>query len=172
MERLIALAGRAQQGDKAALEELLEESAGLAHAVARSRLGESLAAEGAAVDALARAAQSLGKLKDPRAYPHWLYRIATRCAASAAPPEVLEVRDAPDPGGGPVETLVAAERAQRVRAAVARLPARLREPVYLHFAEGLGYRSIARVLDIGLGSVSRRIATALGVLRERLGETT
>jgi len=172
MENLIALAQRARGGDRAALEALLVASAGLVHAVARARLGDSLAAEGAAVDALARAAQGLGKLKDARAYPNWLYRIAARCATDARPAATVApcaAADRADPGRGPVDTLVAAERAQRVRAAVAALPAKLREPVYLHHVEGLAYRAVADVLGVGLGTVSRRLERAHSILRRGLG---
>jgi len=171
MEKLIGLAARARDGDRAALESLLVESAGLVHAVARARLGDSLAAEAAAVDALARAAQALPRLRDPQAYPHWVYRIAARCAESARPGRAVapEQAERADPGHGPVETLVAAERAQQVRAAVAALPARLREPVYLHFVEGLAYRGVADVLGVGLGTISRRLKRALTLLRRRLG---
>jgi RNA polymerase sigma-70 factor (ECF subfamily) len=172
MENLIALAQRAHGGDRAALEALLAASAGLVHAVARARLGDSLAAEGAAVDALARAAQGLSGLKDARAYPHWLYRIAVRCAADARPAATVApaaAGDRADPARGPVETLVAAERAQRVRAAVAELPSKLREPVYLHHVEGLAYRAVADVLGVGLGTVGRRLERAHSILRRRLG---
>jgi RNA polymerase sigma-70 factor (ECF subfamily) len=171
MEKLIALAGRARGGDRAALQELLIASAGLVHAVTRARLGGSLAAEGAAVEALSRAAQGLPGLKDPQAYPHWLYRIATRSAQDARPPlTVARPPERADPAGGPVETLVAAERAQRVRDEVAVLPAKLREPLFLHYVEGLPYREIARVLDTALSTVSRRMERALSILRKRLGE--
>ena len=168
MQALSQLAERARAGDRAALELLLRESAGLAHAIARARLGESLAADGAAADALAAVALRIGTLRDARAYSHWLYRITTRCASSAAPAPRAPVRERSAPGPGPIETLVAAERAQGVRAAVARLSTRLREPVYLHFAEGLTYREIADVTGVGVGSVSRRMKRALGILRSRL----
>ena len=170
MEELAPLAERARSGDRAALEQLLHASAGLAHAVARARLGDSLAADGAAADALAAVALRISTLRDARAYPHWLYRIAARCAARAAPAPTAPMREQPAAGPGPVETLVAAERAQRVRRAVAGLSMRLREPTYLHFAQELGYREIAEVLGIGVGSVSRRIRRALELLRARLEE--
>ena len=83
LEALVELARRARRGGRADLEELLRQSAGFVHAVARGRLGNSLAAEGAAVDALARAARALPRLKDVQSYPAWLYRIAVRCAADA-----------------------------------------------------------------------------------------
>lgn len=172
MEQLIALAKVARGGDRAALEELLAASAGLVHAVARARLGDSLAAEGAAVDALARAAQGFPKLRDAQAYPHWLYRIAARCALDARPTASLAptASEHADSARGPVETLVAAERVARIRAAVDALPAKLREPVYLHHVEGLAYRAVADVLGVGLGTVSRRIQRAHSILRHRLGE--
>ncbi|MHC4952355.1 MAG: RNA polymerase sigma factor [Planctomycetota bacterium] len=168
MEPLAPLAERARSGDRAALEELLHRSAGIVHAVARARLGDSLAADGAAADALARVALRITTLRDAEAYPGWLYRITTRCVAGAAPEPCPPERERTAPGPGPVETLVAAERAQRVRVAVAGLSMRLREPVYLHFAEGLTYREVADVTGIGIGSVSRRIRRALELLRARL----
>ena len=168
MEELASLAERARSGDRTALEQLLHASAGLAHAVARARLGDSMAADGAAADALAAVALRISTLRDARAYPHWLYRITLRCVARAAPAPAPPTRERPDAGPGPVETLVAAERAQRVRGAVARLSARLREPVFLHFVEGLSYRAIAGMTGMGIGSVSRRINRALEILRVRL----
>jgi len=171
MEQLIALARAARGGDRAALERLLAASAGLVHAVARARLGDSMAAEGAAVDALARAAQGLGNLRDAQAYPHWLYRIATRCAIDALPSATVapSLADRADEARGPVETLVAAERAARIRAAVEALPAKLREPVLLHHVEGLPYRAVAELLGVGLATVSRRMIRAHSILRRRLG---
>ncbi len=157
------------------MEDLLRASAGLAHAAARARLGETLAADGATAEALARVAGSLEKLRDPQAFPHWLYRIAARCAAShtgaPAPLVALSGRE-PDPRAGPSAAAESAERARQVRAAVEALPRRWREPVYLHFVEGLAYREIATVLGTGLGTVSRRMRRALDTLRARLGEET
>jgi RNA polymerase sigma-70 factor (ECF subfamily) len=171
MERLVDLAKAAHAGGRAALEALLKESAGVAHAIARARLGDSLAADSAAVDALARAARGFARLRDPQAYPHWLYRITTRCAADAASTAAVAPRlgDPADAARGPVETLVASERAAEVRAAVDALPAKLREPVFLHHVEGLPYRAVADVLGVGLGTVSRRLDRAHSILRRTLG---
>lgn len=171
MEHLVALARCARAGGRPELEELLRASAGVAHAAARARLGESLAADGAAADALARVAGSLHQLRDAQAYPRWLYRIAVRCAlthASARAPFVALSGKERDPGAGPAAAAASAERARTVRAAVATLPRRWREPLYLHFVESLAYREIAAVLGVGLSTVSRRIQRALDRLRTRL----
>jgi RNA polymerase sigma-70 factor (ECF subfamily) len=98
--------------------------------------------------------------------------VTERCVAEAARsrPGAETIRAEPrDPGAGPVAVAVAVERAERIRSAVADLPARLRRPVLLHFVEGLSYREIARILGVGLGTVSRRIDRAITILRRALG---
>ena len=55
---------------------LLVKSAGLVHALARARLGDTLAADEASAEALFRAARGIRTLRDPVAYPRWLARIA------------------------------------------------------------------------------------------------
>jgi len=156
------------------MDELLGRSAGIVHAVARARLGDSLAAEEAAADALVRVVRGLPRLEEPRAYVGWLGRIAARCAADAGRRRADTVSAAPeepeDPAGGPVDAARRAERAAVIRRTVAGLPRRLRAPVLLHYVEGLGYREIAAVLGTGLSTVSRRIGRALAILRKRLGE--
>ncbi|MDH3592770.1 MAG: RNA polymerase sigma factor, partial [Planctomycetota bacterium] len=169
------LAARAKTGARADLEELLAASLPVTHALARARLGDGAAALEAATDALARVARGLPKLSDPAKYPHWLRKIVARCASDArrSIPRAVEDRMAPrvDPGPGPVETLLARERGRVVRAAIAGLPPKLREVVFLHYLEELPYREIARVIGKGLGTVARRMERAQEVLRRALKES-
>ncbi len=174
-EELTRLVEAVRDGHPERISELLARSAGFVHALARARLGDTLAAEEAAADALARAARGLPGLAAPRAYLRWLARIAGRCAADTArriPAGLSPAAAEPvDPGMGPAGAAEAAERARGVRVAVATLPLRLRVPVLLHYAEGLSCREIAAATGAGLGTVSRRLRKALGILRSRLGET-
>ncbi|MDH3590944.1 MAG: sigma-70 family RNA polymerase sigma factor [Planctomycetota bacterium] len=177
METLVRLAEQARSGDRLALETLLKRSAPILHAAARARLGDSLAADGAVVDSLTRIARGVRGLKTADAYPQWAYRIAARCALAVARRPDLRLVDPaaadrhPAPTHGPVDTLVAAERRQRVRDEIRSLARRLREPVYLHYVEGLEQRAIARLLDTSLATVNRRLRRALEILRSRLGES-
>jgi RNA polymerase sigma-70 factor (ECF subfamily) len=57
--------------------------------------------------------------------------------------------------------LLATEAAATVRRAVALLPAREREVVYLAFFEGLTYRAVALRLDLAEGTVKSRIRSGL-----------
>lgn len=174
-ERLIDLARRALTGDRLSLEALLTECSGVVHVVARSRLGDTNAAEVASVEALARVATGLPGLREPAAFPRWLHQITVRCtnAASAVtrPTGAAAVPvDSLDGGGRPVDLLVATERRERIRLAVEGLPAEQRELVLLHFVEGITYRAMAELLGVGLGTVVRRMRRTLDRLKLELGE--
>ncbi len=184
---LAELARHAREGDRAALEALLERSVGLVHTIARARLGPTLDADSAAVDALAEVASGIAKLRDPRAYPAWLRRVTTRCAnrerrrwrknAAPPPPQRDTPASVPAPHSAPglqpevLDALTAREDAARVRDALAAMSPRIREPLLLHFGEDLAYREIATVLGTSLGTVARRIKEGLARLRRQLGES-
>ncbi len=169
MERAIDLARRARRGDRTALEALLRECAGVADAIARAQLGDTHAAETAAADALTRLARGIDQLDDPTRIAAWFRRIVVRAAANVRRNEQVRAPaapvDAPSSVRGPVDTLIAVERVAALDAAVAALDPRLREPLLLHVAEGLSYRDVAAILDVGLATVSRRIDRARAILR-------
>ena len=54
---------------------------------------------------------------------------------------------------------------------IAMLPPRQREVVFLRYFADLDYRTIARVLDLELGTVSATLSTAHRALRTRLEAT-
>ena len=173
-DRLVTLARAARGADRPALEELLRETVGFLHALARARTTNLEEADVVVTDALTRIAGGFERLRDPQAYPHWAYRILQRCIARrggrihrSVDPGLMASLDG---GVGPVETAVGVERRARVKAAVAALPPKLREPVMLHFTCGLAYREIATVLGKGVGTVSRRMTKALRLLEVGLGE--
>jgi RNA polymerase sigma-70 factor (ECF subfamily) len=65
-----------------------------------------------------------------------------------------------DPESNPEERLAGEYRGRRLRAVVQAMPERDRHCLYLR-AEGLGYRDIARTLDISLGSVAKSLTRAI-----------
>jgi RNA polymerase sigma-70 factor (ECF subfamily) len=174
VDQLSRLAEAVRNGHPERMDDLLSESAGIAHALARARLGDSLAAEEAVADALVRVVRGIRKLEDGKAYVRWLAQIATRCAADAGRRRADAVAPAPeepaDPSGDPADAARTNERAAAIRRAVRDLPPRLRAPVLLHFVEGMSYRDVAEALGTSLSTVSRRMAKALAALRRRLGE--
>jgi RNA polymerase sigma-70 factor, ECF subfamily len=80
--------------------------------------------------------------------------------------ETLEAR-----GAGPMELASEAERRERVRASVDRLPDFLRQVLILAYYQGLKYREIADVLGIPVGTVKSRLHAALVKLQEAWAES-
>lgn len=68
----------------------------------------------------------------------------------------------------PFTALSAAERRERVHAAIAMLSPPLRDALVLRAIEGLGYAGIAETLELPLGTVKSRIAAATLRLAEQL----
>ena len=106
----------------------------------------------------------------------WLYRIMrnlwidtarsrSRKAKLEAPPELADsIGVDPRPG------IEASLDLQRVMAAMARLPDEQREIVALILIEGFGYREVAEMLDLPIGTVSSRLVRGRTALLEMVGK--
>jgi RNA polymerase sigma-70 factor, ECF subfamily len=103
----------------------------------------------------------------------WLYRVAHNLALKQrararrwrepTDVEAAEVGRRRDPADDPEARLVAGEYRARLRAVARALPERDRRCLYLR-AEGLGYRDIAAVLGVSLGSVAKSLGRAFARL--------
>jgi RNA polymerase sigma-70 factor, ECF subfamily len=76
----------------------------------------------------------------------------------------------PEARGDPAAAALAHERAERVRAALERLPEPQRVVVYLHRFEELGFAEIGRVLGVSEGAAKLRAFRAYGQLRALLAD--
>jgi RNA polymerase sigma-70 factor (ECF subfamily) len=83
-----------------------------------------------------------------------------------------ELPAAPDISGAANPEVALLEKADRaaLEAAIAALPLVSREIVVLRDVNGLGYREIAAMLDIPMGTVMSRLARARAMLTARLGK--
>ncbi len=61
----------------------------------------------------------------------------------------------------PSEELERAERAEKIRKLIERLPETLRQVVLLVYYEGIKYREVAEILNIPVGTVKSRLHTAI-----------
>lgn len=107
----------------------------------------------------------LGQAVSPRA---WLFAIARNVGVSWLRRRRRPVR-LPDEIASPVG---AAEdpRLERMRRAIAALPAPQREALELRLREQLSYEEIADVLDVPLGTVRSRLHHAVRRLRGAIGD--
>lgn len=132
-----------------------------------------------------RAYRSLPELRDPQAFPAWLYRIAVnlvrderkRVQVSTVSLEarVEEEGGGEDPGpefadwsSNPEREVVRRELGRAVERAVASLTPEHREVIVLHHLQGLEVRDIARILQVAEGTVKSRLGRARTLLRRQL----
>lgn len=111
---------------------------------------------------------------DPKLGP-WLYRVLRHRAIDRLRKERRMHRlEAPDASPTPeIPPGLEAERrddAARLEAALAQLPPRQQEIVWLRFRSGLSYREIAAITNTTTGGVGAQLHAALNRLRDRLGD--
>lgn len=176
-EPLRSLAVRAQQGDRAAVDELMGAVSQLAQRYARARLGGFAGARDAADDAAQEVCMavltSLPKYTD-RGLPFeaFVYRIASNNLAdvqrgvlrSAVPTD--DVPDREDPGVGPEDQAVILDQAGRMRELLERLSPQHREIVTLRVAVGMSAEETAQALGMTPGAVRVAQHRALARLRK------
>jgi RNA polymerase sigma factor (sigma-70 family) len=167
----VSLAGRANAGDSAALDELLAELRPLVVRTTRLVVGSgSWPAEDAAQDALLDISRSIGKLRDPAAVRTWALRIATRRALKVARRErLLRVRSTPVAEDLQVPALAEGRQAA-LKQAFDQLPPRLRATAVLRLQAGLSEAETADVLGCSAGAVKSNLHHARKRLTRSLAE--
>jgi RNA polymerase sigma-70 factor (ECF subfamily) len=83
--------------------------------------------------------------------------------------ELLEDPGRLDPPANAEETLIAAERGEIVRRAIAALPSPLRETLVMRDVNGLNYREIAEATEAPIGTVMSRLSRARAAVAKSAG---
>jgi RNA polymerase sigma factor (sigma-70 family) len=173
------LISRAQRGDAAAYEEIVQRYQQLAFRTAYLITGSAAEAEEAAQDAFIKAYRALGRFR-PEANPRpWLLRIVTnearnRVRASGRRHSAeLRVIDAYRPGDAapsPEAAAVAAEDRRHLLGNLNRLSDEDRLVIASRYLLELDVAETAAALGIPEGTVKSRLSRALARLRARLEE--
>jgi len=145
-----------------------------------ARLGEAGAVDDVLQEVSLAAVGTNAVVSNPVRIPAWLYRIAVRQALLhrrrmgrerrrmrryAERQELDEIRPAEN---DPLDWLLADERAELVRKALAMLPPREREMLLLKYTEHWTYRELADRLDISQSALEARLHRARQRLRDEL----
>lgn len=123
-----------------------------------------------------RAFRGLGSFKGNAALSTWLHRIAVnvclnRVAAKSPKTEPIEERQFVDHRAeSPTEQMLRDERAERVRDAVAQLPAKQRAALVLRTYQEMSHQEIANTLGTSVGAAKANVFHALQNLKRILGE--
>ena len=174
-ERRLLAAVRA--GDREAAEELVERTYSAVFASVYRLCGDSDLAADLTQETFQKAWAALKGFDGRSQLFTWLYRIAyttflnhvrrPRRMTSLDEPESFDVRD----GAPPVDELLSnAEQAERLRAAVMKLPEDLRFTVTAHFWGGLAVKEIAAIEKITTVAIRKRLHRAFSLLEVLLQE--
>lgn len=183
------LLARAQQGDAAAFERLVNDHMGRVLNLAWRMLGQRQEAEDIAQEAFLRLHRALPGLRGDCRVMTWLYRVVSRLVIDHIRREQVRRRlffyrhsdEDPDPvslcadpAASPREQLLGKEAQERLFCAMKQLSARQRAVFVLRHQEGLSLKEIAALLRIREGTVKVHLHRAVqflrGVFEEREGE--
>ncbi|MFI5046840.1 MAG: RNA polymerase sigma factor [Acidimicrobiia bacterium] len=174
-----ALARRAADGDRRALEELLTEHVDRVHAICRRVLGDAEDALDATQEAMIAIARGISSFDGRSRFTTWMYRVASNAALDEArrkqrrPRPVDVISDSAPHAFAPSGGATLDERVSTrldVDAALQTLPEDFRVAVVLRDLGDLDYAEIADVLGIPAGTVRSRIARGRALLHAALGE--
>jgi RNA polymerase sigma-70 factor (ECF subfamily) len=173
-----ALVDRARQGDQESIRLLVEKYERRVIGLAWGLLGSRQDAEDVAQEAFLRAFRGIGAFRGQSSFRTWLFQIAINAARTYRRTREGRHEDArggamdfdATPAAGSLERAVIAR--DRVRRALATLPAELREAVVLRDVNGLDYREIAEALDVPMGTVESRIFRGRARLKQALDSDT
>jgi RNA polymerase sigma-70 factor (ECF subfamily) len=178
------LVQRAKQGDRTAINALVQKHEERAYKFAYRLTRDPEEAADVVAEAFVRVFKALPNFRGQSTFTTWLYRVLTNCFLDlkkkdkgkhnvsldvALQTDESEVhRQIEDPAGTPQDDLERDERERRLGRAVRRLPEYQRALVVMYHAEGMSYDEIAAALDLPVGTVKSRLNRARLTLRELL----
>lgn len=182
---------KARQGDQDAFCQLYGQYRHRLYRYAFYRLGNERDAEDAVSDCVLSAWQQIGSLRDPKAFPAWIFRILSGCCAKLIRQQIDRRKEDPlEPDTGaqaagagsfvgtrPTGTQATAtgdipgtEDSLLLRDALATLPEEDRNIVLLSIVAGFKSQEIASMTGLTAGSVRSRLSRNLKKLRAFLEE--
>lgn len=170
-----ALVAAARAGDADAFAEIVARHRRVVYQVCYRFVNDPDAAADLTQETFVRAWRGLDRFRGSSALSTWLFRIAVnvclnRRAADRPPHDGLDSQQLEDVSAeSPDGRLIRAERARRVRQAIAALPDRQRATVILRVYHGLSHREIAATLGSSVGATKANLFHALAKLKKMLG---
>ncbi len=172
---------RCQQGEEAALAELMRCFQDRVFRLAYRVTGDAAAAEDAAADVFVKVWRRAGQWRGDSSAGTWIYRIAVRTVldhergrhrwwrrwASALPGFVADPR--PDPARLTADREHQRNGALRLQAALAELPEADRVLMHLHYFEDRKLADLEPILGASRDALKMRLARARQKLRDLLG---
>lgn len=113
--------------------------------------------------------RGLPRLRDPAAFPAWMFSIARRCVVDRYRRDEAEVAipvdEPPDVGFDDLDERLLSGA---VAAAVDRLPDTAREAIHLHYLVDLSVADVAQVVGVPVGTVKSRLSRGRRLLAQMI----
>lgn len=140
-------------------------------------IGDEHESEDVLQEILMTVSQKLGRLRDPRWFRAWAYRIATRDAIrwskqNRRGPQVLDSSEFDNLPSNEVDEGLDSETVAQLVAAVSVLPPASQLVIRMHYMEGMSHTEVAEALELSVGTVKSRLSYGLATLRAELPLTT
>jgi RNA polymerase sigma-70 factor (ECF subfamily) len=169
------LIARARDGDGRAFASLVEPHLAVLYRITARACGDRALAEDAVQDALTLAYERLSTYQPGTSFRAFLAAYSVRKAQTLLRGERRrrareESSDPPEHLPGPAELVRASHAAERVRAALSRLPEKRRAAAMLRLDAELSYAEIAQAVGSTEGSARVLVHMALKELREQLAD--
>ena len=155
------LVDASRRGERAAFGALVERYQGVVCAVSYSRTGDRALSEDVAQETFIAAWRQLDRLRETVKLRPWLCGIARNLARKArkrSDRETVFEGELVATDGNPFDAASDAESERLVREAMSRVPETYREPLLLHYSEGLSVREIADTLELSEAAVMQRLS--------------
>lgn len=126
-------------------------------------------------DVFLRAFRGLHRFRGESSFTTWLHRISvnvclSRVGSKRPTSEPIDPARHVDGHDSPAEGLLRAERAARVREAVARLPNKQRAALVLRVYQDMSHQQVAETLGVTIGAAKANVFHALKNLKRLLSE--
>jgi RNA polymerase sigma-70 factor (ECF subfamily) len=173
------LVRRAQQGDRAAFEELVRRTARLLFSRLYLDTRNTHRAEDLVQETFMVAWRSIGQVKEPSGFRSWLMTLARTAAIDANRRESRKKRskrtstlesadEIADSRAGPAQQAEGEESRLRVLDSLRALPEEYRLPLTLRYIGGADYETISRQLGLTNGSLRGLLNRGIARLRDQM----
>ncbi len=166
------LVRQAQNGDRAAFEQIYRENVGRVYAICLRILANSARAQESTQDVFVRAWEMIGTFRGESAFSSWLYRLAVNVvlvnlrAKQRRTARVLVTNDLSPYDRN--ENMINPGSAIDLERAMAALPEQARAVFVLHDVEGYRHDEIATLMGVATGTSKAQLHRARKLLREAL----
>lgn len=171
------LVERVERGERAAFDELVARYYAAVEVAAYSVHGDMDAAKDCAQEAFQEAIATLDKLRDRSKFSAWIYGISRRKAIymlrrQKLHTEALKAKTDESrsklPAYTPSEEASHNEKLTSIRKALLEIPEIYREVLALKYVDGRSHEDIAKILNLSLAAVDKRLMRGKDMLRESL----